>query len=400
MFPPNLSAWSKVFLGWAKVELIAYDGTYQMESSATSNKVYKIEAGYPEGEYLLIENRQPTGYDVKMESGGLAVYHIDDKADAQSNRGYPSTQSDWPKNGKHYQVALLAADGEYDLERGTNEGDSGDLWHFGSELKELRSGSASHPNTDSYQYGNVTLTGVRIYGFGFSGESMTFRVDGLGMSAAGSGSADGIAVSLESMMTPKPTPKPSTPKPVTAAPTSPLPTSKPVTKKLSKTPSRMPVTSAMSSPRTSPPTTGHPLCTDLCLEETASSECPLTPYKLPDCVQVQVGELCDANGECGSSQTLNNCPPFDVYRRINCTTATALMATTSGIPTIDTTTKVNHTNCPYYPGWNSGLSHCLNDCRQPEFMTSNQNYEFDSVEECCLIHYEGKSSCLMEQLFS
>ena len=523
MYPPNLSAWSKVFLGWAKVEVIAYDGTYQIESSATSNKVYKIEAGYPEGEYLLIENRQPTGYDVKMEGGGLAVYHIDDKADAQNNRGYPSTHSDWPMNGKHYQVALLAADGRYDLERGTNEGDSGDLWHFGSELKELRSGSASHPNSDSYQYGSVKPTGVRIYGFGFSGESMTFRVDGLGMSAAGSGSADGIAVSLESMMTPKPTPKPSTPKPVTAAPTSPLPTSKPVTKKPSKTPSRMPVTSAMSSPRTSPPTTGHPLCTDLCLEETASSECPLTPYKLPDCVQVQVGELCDANGECGSSQTLNNCPPFDVhrridcnivdgsvmsiettatttgelttfkptsskstkvsalasipgskpsstsgnifassptippsqqlcenlcleetassecplrpydlpecvqvnvgelcdangecgsnqtlnncppfdvYRRINCTTATALMATTSGIPTIDTTTKVNHTNCPYYPGWNSGLSHCLNDCRQPEFMTSNQNYEFDSVEECCLIHYEGKSSCLMERLFS
>ena len=396
MYPPNLSAWSKVFLGWAKVEVIAHDGTYKMESSATSNKVYKIEAGYPEGEYLLIENRQPTGYDVKMKGGGLAVYHIDDKADAQNNRGYPSTQSDWPKNGKHYQVALLAADGNFDLEKGTNEGDSGDLWHFGSELKELRSGSASHPNTDSYQYGSVKPTGVRIYGFGFSGKSMTFRVDGLGMSAAGSDSADGIAVSLESMMTPKPTPKPSTPKPVTAAPTSPPPTSKPVTKKPTKIPSRMPVTSAMSSPRTSPPTTGHPLCRDLCLEEIASSKCPLTPYELPDCVQVQVGELCDANGECGSNQTLNNCPPFDVYRRVNCATATASVATTSGIPTIDTATNVIHSNCPYYPGWNSGLSHCLNDCRQPEFMTSNHNYEFDSIEECCLIHYEGKSSCLMD----
>ena len=29
MYPPNLSAWSKVFLGWAKVEVIAHDGTYK-----------------------------------------------------------------------------------------------------------------------------------------------------------------------------------------------------------------------------------------------------------------------------------------------------------------------------------------------------------------------------------
>jgi hypothetical protein len=323
-----------------------------------------------------------------MEGGGLAVYHIDDKADAQNNRGYPSTQSDWPKNGKHYQVALLPADGDYDLEKGTNEGDSGDLWHFGSELKELRSGSASHPNTDSYQYGSVKPTGVRIYGFGFSGKSMTFRVEGLDMSAASAGSADGIAVSLESIMTPKPTPNPSTPRPATVAPTSNPPSPSTIAKAPTKTPSRMPVTSSTTSPRTSPPTTRHLLCTDLCLEEIASSECPLAPYELPNCVQVLVGELCDANGECGSNQTLNNCPPFDVYRRMDCMNYE---------PTIDTTTNVNHSHCPYYPGWNNGLAHCLNDCRQPEFMISNQNYEFDSIEECCLIHYQGKSSCLMEQ---
>ncbi|KAL3817197.1 hypothetical protein ACHAXA_007740, partial [Cyclostephanos tholiformis] len=194
MYPPTLSAWSKVRLGWAKVEVIAYDGTYRLESSASSNTVYKIEAGYPEGEYLLIENRQPTRYDRMMEGGGgLAIYHIDDKVGDQNSRGFPSPQSDWPIDGRHYQVALLAADGKYDLERGTNQGDSGDLWHSGSALKELRSGSASYPNTDSYQSGNVTPTGVRIYGFGDSGNLMTFRVAGLGMREAGGGSTDGIA---------------------------------------------------------------------------------------------------------------------------------------------------------------------------------------------------------------
>ncbi|KAL3781761.1 hypothetical protein ACHAW5_004112 [Stephanodiscus triporus] len=405
MYPPKLSAWSKVFLGWAKVEVIAYDGTYELKSSTTSNTVYKIEAGYPEGEYLLIENRQPTGYDIMMEGGGLAIYHIDDKAVAQNNRGYPSSQSDWPRNGKHYQVALLAADGNYDLERGTNNGDSGDLWHYGSELKELRSGSGSHPNTDSYQYGNVTSTGVRIYGFGFSGEIMTFRVDGLGMSAAGTGSVDGVAVSIERIKTPKPTPKPITPKPVTIAPTSPPPTPKPVTKApievtassillpSALTQSKMPVTS-LPTLKSTPPTSqsqSTSICDNRCLEEIASSECPLTSYELPDCLQVNVGELCDANGECGSNQSLNNCDPFDVYRRINC-----IATNSSGIAT-----SVNHNNCPYYPGWNSGFSHCLNDCLQPEFMRSNPTtFEFDSIEECCLLHYEGEISCLTDSVLS
>ncbi|KAL3769000.1 hypothetical protein ACHAW5_007826 [Stephanodiscus triporus] len=406
MYPPKLSAWSKVFLGWAKVEVIAYDGTYELKSSTTSNTVYKIEAGYPEGEYLLIENRQPTGYDIMMEGGGLAIYHIDDKAVAQNNRGYPSSQSDWPRNGKHYQVALLAADGNYDLERGTNNGDSGDLWHYGSELKELRSGSGSHPNTDSYQYGNVTLTGVRIYGFGFSDEIMTFRVEGLGMSAAGTGSVDGVAVSLESIQTPKPTPKPITPKPVTIAPTSPPPTPKPVTKAPTevtassivhpptpKPSTPKPVASRLTLKPTPKPFSKAPtsICDNRCLEEIASSECPLTSYELPDCLQVNVGELCDANGECGSNQSLNNCDPFDVYRRINCTATNS-----SGIAT-----SVNHNKCPYYPGWNSGLSHCVNDCLQPEFMHSNPTtFEFDSIEECCLLHYEGKSSCLTDSLLA
>lgn len=116
-FPPNLCAWSKSKLGWTDLQVIEKDGTYRLKSSATSNIVYKIMAGYPTGEYLLIENRQPIGYDSKMNGeGGLAIYHIDDKADGQSHRGYPS-QSNWPRNGRHYQVALLPADGvcEYNL---------------------------------------------------------------------------------------------------------------------------------------------------------------------------------------------------------------------------------------------------------------------------------------------
>lgn len=61
------------------------------------------------------------------------------------------------------EVALLQADdGRYHLEKGHNNGDSGDLWHSGSCLKELGPGPAQHPNTDLYYQGNISKTGSRI----------------------------------------------------------------------------------------------------------------------------------------------------------------------------------------------------------------------------------------------
>ncbi|KAL3806354.1 hypothetical protein ACHAXA_007695 [Cyclostephanos tholiformis] len=393
MYPPNLSAWSKVQLGWATVEVIAYDGIYQLESSATSNKVYKIEAGYPEGEYLLIENRQPTRYDKMMEGGGgLAIYHIDDKVGDQNSRGFPSPQSDWPMNGRHYQVALLAADGKYDLEMGTNQGDSGDLWHSGSALKELNSGSATYPNTDSYQGGSVTPTGVRIYGFGDSGNFMTFRVAGLEMSVAPTSPPLTPITMIPTEITAAPTsflPIPS------LAPTSPPQTPKPITTtptKVTAAPTSFSPILKPVSPPTSKPTPllsqwqSTSICTNRCLEEIDPSQCPPKPYELPDCLEVNVGELCDANGDCGSNQMLNNCYPFDVYKRIDCSEAL----------TSSTTIDVNNNYCPYYPGWTYSKPHCLNDCQQPEFMRSNAMFEFWSPIDCCHVHYEGKTSCVAD----
>jgi hypothetical protein len=74
-----------------------------------------VSQGFPEGEYLLIENRQPLSYDQRIPLGGLAIYHVDMKTSGWWTQGWPN-QANWPQNGNHYRVAMLQADGLYQLE--------------------------------------------------------------------------------------------------------------------------------------------------------------------------------------------------------------------------------------------------------------------------------------------
>ena len=135
-------------------------------------KFYRVDAGFPINEYLLIENRQPSGIESCMPQGGLAIWHIDDDAN-YNTEGYPG-QGSWPANGNHYRVALLQADGNYNLEKGNNRGDSGDT-HHGAGVDAIGPGPGGHPNTDSYQDGsNIFQTGNTITNISNSGANMTF----------------------------------------------------------------------------------------------------------------------------------------------------------------------------------------------------------------------------------
>ncbi|KAL3926710.1 MAG: hypothetical protein SGBAC_013362, partial [Bacillariaceae sp.] len=164
-------------LGWLTPQKPQY-GVNTISDSATTPDCIKIgdgEYGYPEGEYLLIENRQPKGLDSKLPQGGLAIFHIDEKI-KHDLEGHPG-QYGWPLNGRHYKVALLQADGQFELERQINHGDGDDLYHGDGVDKLLPSESTTRgpfPNTDSYQRGRVQQTGIEIYGISKSNATMTF----------------------------------------------------------------------------------------------------------------------------------------------------------------------------------------------------------------------------------
>jgi hypothetical protein len=100
-------------------------------------------------EYLLIENRQQCKFDLPLPGPGLAIYHIDDSLTDYTIQGYPG-QTGWPGNGNHYRVALLQADGNYDLEKGKNRGDGTDLFASPRATWISNSGVSNgmtHPNT-------------------------------------------------------------------------------------------------------------------------------------------------------------------------------------------------------------------------------------------------------------
>lgn len=83
---------------------------------------YRTVLKYPSSrpnEYFIVENRSKLGLDQFLPSSGLAIYHCDTLGSNEFQEG--STQ-------RHYQCALLQADGHRDLELNSNQGDGGDLF--------------------------------------------------------------------------------------------------------------------------------------------------------------------------------------------------------------------------------------------------------------------------------
>ncbi len=180
-YPPHLDPWAKAKLGWLKPREVTESGEYQLKNVESHPDVIKISAGFPDGEYLLIENRQPLKFHSHLPSGsggvgGLAIWHVDENVDGNWKAGHPS-QEGWPMNGVHYKVALLQADGRYDLEsRISYSGDGDDLFRAGHVDKLLPwQESKSYPSTDPYQH--HLKPGIRITNISKSQAVMTFRVE-------------------------------------------------------------------------------------------------------------------------------------------------------------------------------------------------------------------------------
>jgi hypothetical protein len=156
--PVALSAWCKSFLGWADVVTIEKSGTYEFQPVPENNRVYRIAVPGTDGlEYFLIEYRSKdwtdpvaarTNWDADLPGSGLLVWHVDERVGSDLV-SWPSTPPDLGQNDaasrpeeirdpgderpnryreKHALVALVQADGKFELEQGRSFGDPGDFF--------------------------------------------------------------------------------------------------------------------------------------------------------------------------------------------------------------------------------------------------------------------------------
>ncbi len=176
-YPSHMSAWCKVKLGWVVPQLLL-PGAFNAPQVETNASIFKLDSGYAPGEYLLIENRQKTGFDLQLPQGGLAIWHVDEGKGSMTqntpnnDEGFPG-QSGWPGNGRHYRLALLQADGGYDMEHNLDRGDSGDVYRGGGVTSIDNS---TVPDTRGYQGGTLISNSNRIQGIAASSANMGFTV--------------------------------------------------------------------------------------------------------------------------------------------------------------------------------------------------------------------------------
>src|SRR5262249_36618965 len=145
--------------GWVTVNTVMANAAITVPDVKTSNTVHRLwKNGATGNEYFLLENRQQSGFDASLPTGGLLIWHIDD-----------AQQTNTDEN--HYKVALMQADGRRDLERNVNRGDAGDAYPGASNNRTFNANS--NPNSQSYGHADSC---VAVTNISASGASMTMQV--------------------------------------------------------------------------------------------------------------------------------------------------------------------------------------------------------------------------------
>jgi immune inhibitor A len=164
--PALPDAWSHIQMGFVTPTVVTASVTAQtcLAIESTPQALALWRDGNVGPEYFLVENRQRIGYDSYLPGSGLLVYHIDQSIATQNDdEWFPGQMA-----GNHYLVALEQADGNYQLERNSNSGDSGDPFPGSTDNHSFVFGAK--PGSMDYAF---QASGVGIQNVSASGAVMT-----------------------------------------------------------------------------------------------------------------------------------------------------------------------------------------------------------------------------------
>jgi len=116
--PSPVCAYLRDLVGWCNTEIVLNSAAAVQAVHGAYDTVLKFSTGAP-NEYFLVENRAKIGLDQFLPASGLAIYHCDTLGSNEFQQG---------TGQRHYQCALLQADGHTDLEHNVNQGDGTDLF--------------------------------------------------------------------------------------------------------------------------------------------------------------------------------------------------------------------------------------------------------------------------------
>lgn len=157
--PSPVCSYLRDLAGWCDNEIdLATAGAFQA-NHGDYNTVMKFRSSKP-NEYFLVENRSKMDMDRGAVGSGLAVYHCDILGSNELQEGSAL---------RHYQCALIQADGHRDLERNVNQGDGLDL--FG-EMAGIALSAESSPNSREW---DGRESGLVISDISAPGPNISFR---------------------------------------------------------------------------------------------------------------------------------------------------------------------------------------------------------------------------------
>jgi len=154
--PPN--AHFRWLVGWCERQLVQ-PGEITLPPDDFSNCPYWRVT---DTESFVLENRSAIGLNRYLPSEGLAVFHCDTLG---SNEWQAGTKD------RHYQLALVQADGRLDLEHNRNRGDKFDMFRPGQSVND----GMQQPNTRGWNGdpSGLSIDNIRISGDG----AITVRIN-------------------------------------------------------------------------------------------------------------------------------------------------------------------------------------------------------------------------------
>ncbi len=172
--PAHLDAWSKFFLGWVTPTVVTTTLVNEpIGQVETTGDVYQLLSGTPlSGEYFLVENRQKTGFDAGLPGSGLLIWHIDGDTISDNLTTNTVNNSECYPGGpscaqQHYGVALVQADGLWELEKEQDSGNKGDP--YPGTANKTSFDNTSTPSSTLY---DGTDSGISITSISNSGPTM------------------------------------------------------------------------------------------------------------------------------------------------------------------------------------------------------------------------------------